>query len=125
LGEGWGGSSSTQAAGGVVMEAGGTTGDFGGAPSPSWLIAYQGSDTVTKFVSVAGLAVATNGELLVAGGFIGRVDLDPSEGTDFREFAYAEAPAGSQIGGLFVTRLDPTNRPVWTRTYNGAGFSEG
>ncbi len=107
----------TDAAGGTTAAAGrGGTSGAAGTPGPSFsLLTYPVTEPGPGNSGIGPMALAPNGDLIVAGHFYngGTFDLDPSAGIDNHT-----ATGGSDA---FVSRLGPDGVPRWTKVLTGTG----
>lgn len=101
--------------------------DFGEGPQPSGgghdaFVAKLGSDGALAWAHLYGdagdaqtasaVAVATNDDILVAGAFDGTITFDKP------------LTAGGTGRDLFVARLDPTGKPLWSRSFGDAAADQ-
>ncbi|MBN8701528.1 MAG: SBBP repeat-containing protein [Bacteroidetes bacterium] len=75
----------------------------------SWAISLTGSNDE----EATSIATTSVNEVIVAGGFKGTVDFDPSTSSN-----YITASGGSDA---FVCKLSPTGSTVWVKTISGSG----
>lgn len=71
--------------------------------------------TTGTMSSLKSVDVDNQGDIYVAGGFTGTVDLDPGAGTDLRTNPSSSAPEG------FILRLDAAGNFVWAYATEGGG----
>ena len=83
------------------------------AGPPASLLVYSG---LVTYSSVTALGVLPGGDLLIAGTFIGMVDVDPGAGVDLR----ASTSTGDGATAFFG-RVRATGDAVWTRLLAGTG----
>lgn len=77
------------------------------------------SATSPNSIFIAGVAVAADGSVLVAGSFDGTVDFNPGSGTDSRTSA-----GGAGYNDAFLTLLNSTGTYGWTRVWGATSTQD-